>query len=303
MKLIFEILWAVVCASSGFLRGAPDYESPLETQLMMGSVIKVDETRGYWCHAESMDPPYQGWINALQISFKTEDEISEWIEAPKYICTADRSYVYDGASPDAPRICDIVMGELVRRAPGKSCSRVKVILPDGRQGWMDEGAVEDFLSWVRGRKPSPDALEMQAREFLGTTYMWGGNCTKYFDCSGLVRLTYYMNGLLLPRNASQMVLLGEEIPCGDMSQWRKGDLLFFGTPAKGSRPMRVGHVAMYLGEGRIIHSSQVVRICSLLPEGEDYYEREVIAVRRMLAVAGQEGGPQFLKDCPWYFKQ
>jgi cell wall-associated NlpC family hydrolase len=62
----------------------------------------------------------------------------------------------------------------------------------------------------------------------------------------------------------------------------RGDLLFFGTPATDEKPMRITHVGIYLGEGKIIHSSHMVRINSLIPGEEDYYEnawKMVAAVR------------------------
>ena len=53
----------------------------------------------------------------------------------------------------------------------------------------------------------------------------------------------------------------------------RGDLVFFGTPATepGKKP-RISHVGIYLGDGKIIHSSHMVRINSLIPGDEDYYE-------------------------------
>ena len=124
---------------------------------------------------------------------------------------------------------------------------------------------------------------------------------KGVDCSGLVRISHIMNGILLPRNASQQVKCGErvEVPRqarNDREQARydrkaaleatanleRGDLVFFGTPATDEKPMRITHVGIYLGEGKIIHSSHMVRINSLIPGEEDYYEnawKMVAAVR------------------------
>ena len=53
---------------------------------------------------------------------------------------------------------------------------------------------------------------------------------------------------------------------------KRGDLVFFGTPATAEKPRRVTHVGIYLGNNRIIHSSHKVRINSLIPSDADYYE-------------------------------
>jgi cell wall-associated NlpC family hydrolase len=63
---------------------------------------------------------------------------------------------------------------------------------------------------------------------------------------------------------------------------QRGDLVFFGTPATDEKPMRITHVGIYLGGNKIIHSSHRVRINSLIPGDEDYYEnshRLVAAIR------------------------
>ena len=63
---------------------------------------------------------------------------------------------------------------------------------------------------------------------------------------------------------------------------QRGDLVFFGTPATDEKPMRITHVGIYLGDNKIIHSSHRVRINSLIPGDEDYYEnahRLVAAIR------------------------
>ena len=302
MKMILEMFWAVVAASTGFLRSAPDYESSLDSQLLMGTVACVDKTQGYWCHVNAMEPAYSGWINDLQLSIKTEDQIQAYIDAPKYICTADFSHVFEAPSAGSGRICGIVMGEIVRRTGRSAGTWKEVLLPDDRTGWMESADVECFEEWARTRKPDAENLVSVASRFMGCTYMWGGASIKYVDCSGLVRNVYYMNGLLLPRDASQQVKLGLALPL-DMSGWQVGDLLFFGTPASGGKPMRVSHVAMYIGNGRIIHSSKVVRVNSLVPGEPDYYERPVIAARRMLGQEGKDGGPVRIQECPWYFKQ
>ena len=64
---------------------------------------------------------------------------------------------------------------------------------------------------------------------------------------------------------------------------RPGDLIFYGSKSPDGSVRSVTHVSMYIGDGRIIHSSQLVRINSIVPGGEDYYGRtDVVGVRRIL---------------------
>ena len=76
------------------------------------------------------------------------------------------------------------------------------------------------------------------------------------------------------------------VHCGDevsLDSLQRGDLVFFGTPAKDGAKQRVTHVGIYIGNGRIIHSSHMVRVNSLNPDQPDYYENahKLIAARRL----------------------
>lgn len=96
----------------------------------------------------------------------------------------------------------------------------------------------------------------------GVPYLWGGTSVKGVDCSGMVKTAYFAGGIVIARDASQQALTGERL-ARRRPRCLKGDLIFFGNPASG----RVTHVAMYLGEGRFIHSAGRVKINSLDPVG------------------------------------
>ena len=103
-----------------------------------------------------------------------------------------------------------------------------------------------------------------------------------------------MNGILLPRDASQQVQCGVEVP---FEQMQKGDLVFFGDTS-------VGHVAICIGDHKIIHASQLVRINSLIPGEPDYYGRNILHIRRIIGHIGEGSGqfkPMWMKDSHDYF--
>ena len=103
------------------------------------------------------------------------------------------------------------------------------------------------------------------------------------------------------KNAAAQVRSGEELQFL-FAAMQPGDLLFFGSPATESSPMKITHVGMYIGDGRMIHSSMVVRINSLREDDPDYYGRTPIAIRRLIGSVGSPGITP-ITDSPWYFRR
>ena len=292
--------WAVVNSSSCFLRLKPDYESGNETQCLMGTVLRVKGEDRYWRLVDA--PDYKDvWTTQLNVAFMDEAGKDAWIAAPKYICSAEYTHLFEAPNTTAQRVCDFTMGDLVRKGTERVRGWVQVYLPSGRACWARDYDVTDFDEWVRTREATREQLLATARRLLGTPYMWGGASIKHFDCSGFTQFVYRQAGIVLPRNAREQIHTGEEIPY-DFDRMLPGDLIFYGTPATARKPMVVAHVAMYLGDKKIIHSSQVVRINSLVPEGEDYYERtNPLGVRRILGHVDTGEGIRSVAVRPWYY--
>ena len=290
---------AVVEFSTCYLRLKPDYESPLETQELMGTVVEIVGEQSYW--REVVTPqPYRAWCTDQGLVEMSADELKAYEEAPKVMFCDLYGHIYKEASMDSPTICDLVGGDLLRLTTVKDNTDkalkkalkskwTKVMLPSGKTGFvpskqlkphkgfrsisMGEGSAESISS------ETTEDIIAQAEKLLGVPYLWGGMSAKGVDCSGLVRISHIMNGILLPRNASQQVKCGERV---ELDNLERGDLVFFGTPATDEKPMRITHVGIYLGENKIIHSSHRVRINSLIPGDDDYYEnshRLVAAIR------------------------
>jgi cell wall-associated NlpC family hydrolase len=173
-------------------------------------------------------------------------------------------------------------------------------LPSGRQGWVPKADVHEFREWAQSLSLTGENVVETALRFLGVPYMWGGTSVKEADCSGLARVAYMMNGLLLPRNASQQARIGAP---ADLAALEPGDLLLFGTPATDEKPARVNHVGIYIGDNRFIHSSQYVRISSLDPAQPDYYERAPLFARRIIGHVEESPAVTPLLKSPWYFTQ
>ncbi len=126
-----------------------------------------------------------------------------------------------------------------------------------------------------------------AARYLGTRYRLGGVKPGAFDCSGFVRYVFARHGIALPRTAREQATVGHPVVVGPDSL-RVGDLLFFRTPRG-----RASHVAMYAGNGRIIHASsgsRRIRYDDLGSPRGRWFVEHLSSVRRVLdsALDGQD---------------
>lgn len=86
-----------------------------------------------------------------------------------------------------------------------------------------------------------------AKSKVGNRYVWGGNDVDHgIDCSGFSQWFYKQLGITLPRTSSEQSKCGKAISAKEM---QPGDLIFYGDAG------RVSHVAIYIGNGQIVHAS------------------------------------------------
>ena len=313
---------AVVTLSVCHVQTAPDYESSLDNQFLMGRVVEMIGREGYWVQVrypegESMAT---GWVNELALAPMEEPALEAWLASPRYICTAVFSHVYRQPSVQSDYLAGWVLGDIARQTlddrgrPVRAGRFLGVTLPDGQQGYVPEDTAADFRQWAETREPTAANILATARQLLGSTYLWGGASVLGVDCSGLVQLAFFMNGVLLPRNSGTQNRCGTEVWAApeegalpDAALVQPGDLLTFGTPAQDGNRERITHIALSLGGLEILQSSQLVRINTLEPGRPDTYARAPLHVRRLIPeTPGLEAwrtvpGAALLKDSPLYF--
>lgn len=90
-------------------------------------------------------------------------------------------------------------------------------------------------------------LVQYAKQFVGNPYVWGGtSLTKGADCSGFTLSIYKKYGVSLPHHAASQAQMGTKV---DYSSAQPGDLVFY------AKNGRINHVAIYIGNGQVIHAS------------------------------------------------
>lgn len=86
-----------------------------------------------------------------------------------------------------------------------------------------------------------------ALKFVGNRYVWGGtSLTKGVDCSGFTMKVFQKYGISLPHYSGSQPSYGKKIT---RSQLQPGDLIFYASSG------RIDHVAIYIGNGKIVHAA------------------------------------------------
>lgn len=90
-------------------------------------------------------------------------------------------------------------------------------------------------------------LVQYAKQFVGNPYVWGGvSLTGGADCSGFTLSIYKKYGISLPHHAASQAQMGTKVTMGEI---QPGDLVFYAKNGK------INHVAIYIGNGQVIHAS------------------------------------------------
>ncbi|WP_019819037.1 C40 family peptidase [Saccharomonospora saliphila] len=101
----------------------------------------------------------------------------------------------------------------------------------------------------------PNTAAAEAIDFAlderGKPYVWGATGPDSYDCSGLMLRAYEDAGIILPRVSRDQYHAGAMLP---VEQAQPGDLVFWAYDS--SDPKTIHHVAMYLGDGRIVEAQQ-----------------------------------------------
>jgi cell wall-associated NlpC family hydrolase len=165
------------------------------------------------------------------------------------------------------------------RSVGVISTGRRTTLPSRRTSSGGTSTTRTSTSGTRS-SASAAAVLATADRYVGTPYVWGGTTPKGFDCSGFVQYVFRRHGVNLPRTSRQQAGVGQPVVTA-LESLRAGDLMFFA-----SNGSRIDHIAIYVGNNRIIHSSSSgngVAYDNLSSNRGRWFADHHVASRRVLA--------------------
>ena len=291
--------FALVNVPVANLRTNPQLSAELATQAILGTPVKLLKKAGSWYRIQTPDN-YISWVDNAAIIPVTDIDFIHWQNSDRLICKVLNGKVFETENMQNP-ISDVTLGCILQKAE-QLPNITKITFPDGRTGFVPTSEWNDFNTFKNTVLPKQKVVISLAKQLTGRAYLWGGTTANMMDCSGFVKTVYFMNGLILARDASLQALHGQTIDVSDnFKNLHPGDLLFFGRKANGSAKARVTHVGISLGGTTYIHESGMVKQNSFDPTSNiysEYRKNSLLLAKRIINV--KDEGIQEIKLHPWY---
>ncbi len=279
-----NMIYGVITNSVANLRGEGKHSAELVTQATLGTPVKVWKKENTWYLIQTPDG-YLAWVDAGGIQLMDKKDFESWKSSSKIIYKKTYGQSYSENKESARPVSDLVAGSVLELLEEKP-EYFKVKYPDKREAYILRDESEKLSDWLANLSPTENSLVSTADNLMGLPYLWGGTSSKGVDCSGFTKTVYFMNGMILPRDASQQIREGKLIDSvGQFEKLAIGDLLFFGRKATDSTKEKVVHVGMWIGNNEFIHASGDVHISSMDSTSsnfDDFNKNRYLRTKRIL---------------------
>lgn len=294
-----EKKFGVINLSVANFRSKPDHPAELVTQAILGTPVKILKKGEDGYYLIQTPDGYISWLDDDGVHFMNESEYKDWSSSQKIIYLKEYGFSFSEPDVNSQTVSDLAAGNLLR-IMGEDSDFYLVNYPDGRVAYIKKDEAKLFNDWYNALNPAGETIINTANRFMGIPYLWGGTSTKGMDCSGFTKTVYFLNGIILSRDASQQVNTGELVDTEKgWENLQAGDLLFFGRRANGDKKERITHVAIYIGDGDFIHAAGRVKINSFNPSKSyfsDYRKSGFIRAKRILTSVGKNGIEKILDN-------
>lgn len=294
-------IFGIVNVSVANIRSQPKHSAELATQALLGTIVKILKYKNGFYLVQTPDE-YISWVDDDGIVLVNSDQLNDWDSNPQIIYLMDHGSAYTEPDETSQRVSDLVIGNILISV-GEQGEFVKVQFPDKRVAFIKNDEVESYEKWLKKVKPTQENILETAKTFMGIPYLWGGTSAKAMDCSGFTKTVYFLNGVLLDRDASQQANKGILVDTENgFENLQKGDLLFFGNEETKKRKESITHVGIYIGNMEFIHEAGRVKINSFDETKPNFSKNRLehfIRARRIITSLNSNG-ITLIKDSKFY---
>lgn len=228
-----------------------------QTQVLYGHKVYVLEEKGKWDKIAVPGQPtpknplgYPGWVPKVQLVTSSQYEAAKQEHPFAVVDAAPTVWLYNGRQ---------LAGKFMRisfntRLPvlAQRDGAIEVATPADGPKWLAAKDVSVYDSFADIPRPTAAELIKTGKMFMGLPYLWGGRSGFAYDCSGFTASIYQSHGIIIPRDASGQAAFDKGTKINKVNhQLRPGTLMFY---AHDHGTGGVYHVAMYIGDGRMMES-------------------------------------------------
>ena len=217
-------------------------DSSVVTLVPADEELNVLETTDNGWTKVSVDSDVVGYVSNDYITVRTEFVEAESIEEEKARIAEEEAAKQ--AAEEAARKADEAAKKAAKEEAAKQAEE-SAKQTESTETTTDSSS--ESTSYSAPTSGSRQAIVSYALQFVGNPYVAGGtSLTKGADCSGFVQSVFRDCGYSLPRSSREQAAAGREV---SLDELQPGDLLFY------SRGGSINHVALYIGNGQVVHAS------------------------------------------------
>lgn len=221
------------------LRAEASDRSEMVSQILFGETFEILEWTERWVKVLTTNDNYEGWVGRLQFAMLGHIAYQTLKENPAPI--TNRPVTQAWKKPDNS-VLYLPIASSLAFLKGTTCQ------------------INNEQFEIIGEMGETATLDIVAKSFLNTPYLWGGRTHYGIDCSGFTQAVFRLRGYELKRDAWMQAGQGKVVDF--LAEARLGDLAYFDN-AEG----KITHVGIMLNNEQIIHASGRVKIDRIDSQG------------------------------------